>query len=395
MPISREETGFGPGEYIASTPRVPGVPTFSANGSGTVTITAPDSQGNDAVVTYSLRVKHDTGGGYALKGYVQADGTVDAGEIFQTLTAWGATVEVSGLTDFIPYTFAAKANNELAVESAYSSESAVMNTLPDIDYGLESVSIEREITGGNIKIDDVTGITLAGSDTVAEATNGETWYYGSIVLNYKAMSYDSLAGILAGEFSEDGGATWATATLTGGDGTTALTTSPAGVLHDVNWDSYADAGESEYQTDIKLRLRMQDPDGDWGPWVNTAEFTLYNRPAIPVVVNSDAHTWDKDSTPIFQAIIPTLRGGDHGFPEIYIYESDGTTLVSGYPKKAVESIVGWAYETAPNTWVDLTVTGIPVAEIDGVNRFRYTVQTVLAAGTYLVKMRVGELRDLS
>jgi hypothetical protein len=144
-----------------------------------------------------------------------------------------------------------------------------------------------------------------------------------------------------------------------------------------------------------IRLRAQDAESDWGPYENTAEFTVYNRPAVPAVVNSDTYAWDKDSTPIFQAVIPTLRGGDHGFPEIYLYASDGTTAITGYPKKSVESIVGWAYETDTDTWAALTVTGIPVASIDGVNRVRYTVQTALDAGDYLVTMRMGELRDLS
>lgn len=390
----REETSFGPGETAASDPRVPGIPTFNTNGSGSITIDAPDDSGNDAVVTYSLRVKHDTGGGYAVKGYVQADGTVDAGEVFRTLAAWGAIVAVTGLTDFIPYTFASRAQNELAVNSAWCSESAIMNTLPDIDYGLESVSVAREITGGNVKIDETTGIVLSGN-TVAEALNSETWRYGPVTLTYKLLSYESDAATLEGQFSEDGGSTWATATLSGGDGTTGLTTSPTGISHTVNWDSYTDAGESEYQTDVMLQIRAQDAEGDWGSYETTAEFTIYNRPAVSTVVNSDSRSWDEDTTPVFQAIIPSLRGGDRGFPEIYIYESDGTTLVSGYPKKAVESIVGWEYETAPATWVALTSGGIPAAEIDGINRVRYTVQDVLVVGDYLITMRMGEVRDWS
>jgi hypothetical protein len=395
-PISREETSLGLGETGASAPRVPGIPAFSANGSGSVTITAPDSSGNDAVVTYSLRVMHNTGGGYTLKGYVQADGTVAAGEVFRTLTAWTATIAVTGLTDFIPYTFASRAQNELAVNSSWCSESAVMNTLPDIDYGLESASIAREVTGGNVKIDETTGVVVSSSSgTAVEATNNETWFYGNVLLTYKLLSYESDAATLEGQFSEDGGLNWSTATLSGGDGKTALTSSPTGVSHTILWDSYTDAGTSEYQTDMKLRLRAQDAEGDWGPYETTAEFTIYNRPAVATVVNSDSRTWDEDTTPVFQSIIPSLRGGTFGFPEIYIYASDGTTLVSGYPKKAVESIAGWNYETAPATWVALTPAGIPTASIDGVNRVRYTVQTALAAGDYLASFRLGELRDLS
>ncbi len=396
MPISREETSFGLGETGASAPRVPGVPTFNTHGSGTITIDAPDDNGNDDVVIYSLRVKHDTGGGYALKGYVQADGSVDAGEVFQTLATWDATVEITGLTDFIPYTFASRAQNELEVNSDWCSESAVMNTLPDIDYGLESETLAREVTSGNVKIDETAGVVVsASSGTAAEATNNQIWYYGFVTLTYTLLSYESDAAAISGRFSEDGGLTWATATLSGGDGISSLTTSPTGVIHTVLWDSYTDAGESEYQTDIMLQLRAQDAEADWSAYENTAEFIIYNRPAVSDVVNSDSRSWDEDTTPIFQAIIPYLRGGDHGFPEIYIYESDGTTLASGYPKKAVESIVGWEYEDAPDSWNDFTPSGIPAASIDGVNRYRYTVQTALSAGDYVITMRMGEYSNLS
>lgn len=393
MTITRSDTSWSDGQTSASDPRVPGVPAFSTHGSGTITIAAPASNGNADEVTYSLRVKHDTGGGYAVKGYVQADGSIHlTNEVFQTLAVWGATIEVSGLTDFIPYTFASRAQNELAVNSDWCAESAIMSTLPDIDYGLESDNLDREVTGGNVKIDSTTGLVLSGN-TATEATNAETWYYGAVTITYKLLSYESDAATLEGQFSEDGGGTWATATLTGGDGTTALTSSPTGVTHTITWDSYTDAGTSESQSDVKVRLRAQDAEGDWGPYQTSAEFIVYNRPAVPAVLNADSRTWDEDTTPVFMAIIPAIRGGVREFPEIYIYESDGTTLVSGYPKKSVESVAGWEYETDTDTWVALTVAGIPAASIDGVNRMRYTVQTALVAGTYVITMRNGENRS--
>ena len=395
MPISREETGFGPGVTDASAPRVPGIPTYNSNGSASITINSPSGEGNDPAVTYSLRVMHDEGAGYTLKGYVQTDATVAAGEVFLTLAVWGAMVTVIELPALIPYTFASRAQNELVVNSAWCDESAAMNASAEynIDYGLESVAIAREITSGNVKIDEVTGIALSG-DTVSEATNAEIWRYGNVTLTYKLISWVSDAANIEGQFSEDGGATWAAATLSGGDGVTALPSSPTGVLHTIIWDSYADAGESEYQADIMLRLRAQDEDSDWGPYENTEEFTIYNRPAVPTVINSDGYSWDKDTMPTFQAVIPSLRGGDYGYPEIYIYQSDGTTLLSFYPKRSSESTVGWEYETAPATWVALPLTGIPATSIDGVNRLRYTVQAAIAAGDYLASFRIGETRDL-
>ena len=389
-PIAREETDFGAGETGASDPRVPGIPAFSANGSGSITITAPDDSGNDAVVTYSLRVTY---AGPTVR-YVQADGTIDTGEVFRTLAAWGATVTVTGLTDFVAYTFASRAQNELAVNSAWTSESAAMSTLPSLDGGQESATGPREITTGNVKVDDTAGLTLTTGATVSEATTGETWYAGSITIDYILKSEDSLTAVIEGQYSEDGGSTWAAATLSGGDGLTGLTTSPTGVAHDIVWDSYGDAGTSESQTDMMLRLRAQDSHGHWGAYETSAAFTLYNRPAVPTVVNSDGRAWDEDTTPTFQAVIPTLRGGTACFPVIHLYsDSAGTVYVSGYPKRSYESIAGWEYETAPNTWVAMTVAGIPSSAIDGVNRMRYTVQTALAAGSYTRSFQLYGTRD--
>lgn len=395
MAITSTETDYGTGATGASDPRVPGVPAFVASGSASLIITAPASEGNDPVVTYSLRVMHDLGPGYTVKGFAQLDGTVGTGEVFLTLAAWGATVTITGLTVTIPYTIASRAQNEVSVFSAFSAESAPMNCSLELnmDYGLESEKIDREVTGGNVKIDNATGIIFgAAALTAPEVQNGETWYYGSIPFDFKLLSYESDAAAIEGQFSEDGGATWADATLTGT--TTVLTSSPTGIQHSINWDSYTDAGASEYQTDMMFRLRAQDAEGDWGPWVETDEFTLYNLPAVATVTNFDTRDWDEDTTPTFMAIIPNLRGGTVGYPEIYIYDAAGGTLMNFYPKRSSESVSGWEFETAPNVWVPMALTGIPTASIDGVNRMRYIVQSPLPAGNYQISFKMGEIRDL-
>jgi len=383
------ETEFGPGATGASDPNIPTVPTFVSNGLGTITIAFTENS-NDAVVTYSLRATYT---GPTVR-YVQGDGTLDVAEAFRTFAAWGASVEVTGLTDFVGYTFAANARNELDVDSGYSAESATMNTLPDIDYGYMSANLEREVTGGNTKVDATLGVTIdSTSPTVPEASTAE--YYGDIIFDYTLKNYASGTSSIEVDYSEDSGGNWATATKgTGGDAKTGLTTSTAGIAHTFHWASYTDAGESEYQLDARLRIRALDPEGDAGAWVESADFTVNNRPGKITWTNADSREWDEDTTPVFMGIIPYLRGGSKGFPEIYVYESDGTTLVSGYPKKAVESIVGWEYETAPATWVAVTTAGIPSTVIDGINRLRYTVQTALGVAEYIVSGRMGEVRSI-
>lgn len=399
MPISRTETGFGPGATGASAPRVPGIPEYSAHGSGTITI-AFSSMGNDAVVVYSIRVKHDTGGGYAVKGYVQADGTVDAGEIFQTLAAWGATVEVSGLTDYVPYTFAAKSKNELAVESAWTSESAVMNTLPDVDYGLTSENLDRRVSGGDTIVDADIGLSVEDSTEVdAGDRTQEVFpeYYGDIILKYTLINDSSTASRVVIEWSENN-VDWAACTEgtdPSSEGLTGLSTSPEGDEHIFAWDSYTDAGMSEQDTSVYLRVTPYDASptgGDAALTVTSDAFAVNNRPARIAWENADGLTFSKDTTPTFRAIIPALRGGDHGFPELGIEKTDGGELVALY--ESVVSIVGWEYEDAEDSWNPFTPSGIPEAVIDGTNRMRFTPPVALSADyEYTIYGRMGEARD--
>jgi hypothetical protein len=398
MTIDREDTGFGPGSETASAPRVPGAPTFSANGTGTITINAPDDMGNDPVVTYSLRLMQDPelDGSYVLAGYVQADGRVDAGEVFRTLTAWGATIAVSGLTVVYAYTFASRAQNELGVNSAWSAESAVMNTLPALDEGLNGDNLEYELSGGNTKVDDEYGLVITGT-SVPEIT-ATTEYYGDITATFKAINYDSEASSVEVEFSENSGVDYLPAT---GSPKSGITTSPDGTVNTFTFDSYTDCGRSEHKTTVRLRARGIDPESAASAWVESADFIVNNRPA-PIDWHfaeyiggkwvTSSKEFDKAS-PNFIALIPSLRGGTGtvGYPEITIALAATSEVVSGYPKKAFESIAGWKYETALDTWVDLTPAGIPYAKAGGTLRLLYS-PTGLAAEEYIVYGRMWETR---
>lgn len=396
MPVSRKITPPSTGTTGASTPNVPIAPLFSANGSGTITIAAPGANSNDAVVTYVLRVKHDVGAGYVLKGYVQANGSVGAGEIAQTLAVWGATIIITGLTVFIPYTISAKAINELAVESVYSSESAVMNTLPDIDYGPTSANLVRKITGGNTIVDETTGIVVSGTAVLAtEATQIVlTEYYGNITFTYKLKNNSSTTSRIIAEYSRNNLNWYAATKGTGGDIITGLTTSPAGVSHSFVWDSYIDAGTSLLDTSVYFRITPYDASptgGDAAATVSSLVFAVNNRTAIISWENADGFIFDKDTTPTFRAIIPRLRGGSKGFPDISIYRTSGIVLVITY--QSVKSIAGWEYETAPSNWVAMTTAGIPDTVIDGINRLRYTPVAALSADDYTINGQMGEVRD--
>lgn len=400
MTIDREETGYGPGAEGASAPRVPGAPAFSANGTGTITIAAPDDMGNDPVVTYSLRVKEDPeiDGSYVVKGYVQTDGSIGAGEVFRTLANWGATIEVSGFTELLPYTFASRAQNELGVMSAtWSAESEVMNTLPELDEGLDGDSLEHELSGGNTKVDDTVGIVISG--TSVPEIKATTEYYGTVTATFNAINYSSAASSVEAQFSENSGSSWADCT---GSPKSGIATTPAGTANTFSFDTYADCGKSEQKDTVRLQIRGVDPDGAASAWVQSADFIVNNRPA-PIEWNyaefiggkwvTSTKAFDK-ATPHFIALIPSFRGGTGtvGFPEISIALASNSALVAGYPKKAYESVTGWQYEMALDTWADLTPAGIPNTLAGGTLRLLYS-PTGLAAAEYIVYGKMWEKRD--
>lgn len=394
MPITREETGFGTSDSGESTARVPGAPVCTSNASGSATFTFSDN-GNGDTVTYAIYVTVGT----VPRGYIKADGTDNgATEVWQTLADWGS-VTITGLSDFTAYNTKVKAKSELGVETAFSAETA-LNSLPDVDYGVESDNLERLVSGGNTIIDETLGVVPSGNAvTAAEASQTtNTEYYGEITFTYTLKNNGAENSSISIEFSEDYDpdnpdvANWYTATEGAtGDGLTALETSIEGIEHTVSWDSYTDAGTSELQTDVYFRITPIDEDSAAGIVVISSVFGVNNRPAQIVIENGDGYTYDKDTTPEFIGIIPPLRGGTKCFPYLKIYESDGTTLVQ--ENISAQNIAGWYYETAPDTWVAMTVAGIPSTAIDGTNRVKYVVQTALTTGNYIIKGASGESRD--
>ncbi len=376
-----------PGTAATTPANIPGAPTFSTHDGTSITI-APAYGSNASVVEFAIYCNE-------LSKYVGADGAADeASETWRTAALWGATVAITGFTMYSGYTFKVKARNELDEATAFGASSVSMGMLPDIDYGFTSDALARTITGGDTICAAGTAVntTLATSDS----ESGNVEYYGNIPISYTLVNDSSTASRITVQFSEDSGVNWAAATKgTGGDAITALTSSPAGVAHTYMWDSYTDAGESENKSTTRIRITPYDASpsgGDAGTVGETADFRVNNRPAQITWVNSDSRTFSKDTTPTFQGIMPSLRSGDRGYPMLRIYNSANVLQQTA---TSVDDVTGWEYETAPATWVAMAFTGILAANIDGVNRVRYTVQTALATGAYTVTGEMGEVRDRS
>jgi hypothetical protein len=402
------ETGFGPGAYGASAAEAPGTPAFEGHGSGTVEISF-GTGANAAEVTYELRVMEDpeNDGTYALAGYVQTDGTVGAGEVWRTAAQWGATVEIGGLTDFVWYTVAARARNEMLAETAWSAESANMNTLPDIDDGAEGPNGALAAVGGDTKI--IGDPTFSGEEIpAAEASQTVvTELTGIITVSYVLANYDSEVSSMDVDFSEDydpenpGAATWATATSSGGSGKTGLSTDAAGKAKTFGWHSPQDAGASELKLECYLRFTPRDGDNAAGAIVIVGPIAINNRPEPPTWYEVGERAWTKDTTPIFEALMPYLRYGGPGFPTFEIDDLDaGTVLYAEF--KSVEDQTGWSYQAEEDgEFVALTSAGIPAEAITGATKMRFELPAGSALAVdgsdnitnYLFHGRMGEVRD--
>ncbi len=385
--------GPSTGASTTGAANVPGVPAFVSNDSGTITISV-DENANSAVVVYAIYCSE-------LAKYVGADGVVDeASETWQDMDTWGESIEMSGFADSTSYTFKTKAKDEAGVETAFSSDSAPMNTNPGVDYGPTSENLNRK-TSGNTIIDETAGIVISGTTVATGEETQDTLpeYYGEITVTYTLKNNYSTESRIIVEYSKNN-SDWNPATDAGGDdseGLTGLATTPDGETHVFVWDSYTDAGTSELDTSVYIRITPYDASptgGNAGPAVSADAFAVNNRPGKIAWENADGYTYDKDTTPVFIATIPLLRGGTKGFPGLHVYKSDGTTLVMD--RLSIECINGWEYEDTPDSWNSLTAAGIPVAVIDGINRVRYTIQAADALTAnleYIINGEMGEIRD--
>ena len=221
--------------------------------------------------------------------------------------------------------------------------------------------------------------------------------------------YNSDAGYTFGFTDSTTAAQTNVSTEARGENPRTLSTSPTGVDHTVQWNSYLDSGKSEHDTTTYIRITPYDVSpsgGDAGQIVTTEAFEIDNRPPAVTVVNSDGFVFAEDTTPIFTAVMSQPRGGVRLFYRLKINDYTGTLTLN---KSSALSFTGWEYEDAPASWNSVTASGIDAQYADGVNRVRYTVQAADALTqqnstrnettdtttdkSYDVTMEQGELRD--
>ncbi len=389
-PVTSTISTPSPGTYTTGPAQVPGTPTLVGTAVEQISITFTTGT-NGSAVTYLINVEKDGGD----VGYVQADGTIAAGEVWQTRATWTTIVNVVSLTGVHGYRFKAKARNEALVETAYSSFSVIMIPLLDLAYSPLSNTVSYEPTTGNTL---ASGLTTSGTSK-------------TITFTYTLTNKSATTSRIVAEYSANN-SDWFTATKgSGGDAITALTTSAGGTSHTYNWASCTDVGNS-YANTIYFRITPYDSSptgGDAAP-VSSTTVAVDNRPVAITLAEFSGWTWDKDVTPEFIADMGEIQCGTALYFVVRIYNAAGTEIQTN---SSAEITDGWFYEQnhtgAPGSairysttgwdtnWTACTWTGVSTAytppTLTG-NRIRYIMQTSLATGqVYSAKIQAAEIKE--
>lgn len=183
-----EESAFGPSTDVVAVPNTPAAPTATGLSSTTMNVVINENS-NSSDAEYSISVD-------AL--YVQIDGTLDVGEVFQDYATWGGVsgITVTGLTPATNYSVTAKARNDSLVETV-DSPAGTDYTLPATP-GAPTIGTITETTA-EVTI-DTNGNAATAKYVIRESGSG----------NY-VQSDGSLA---AGEIWQSA-ASWGTVTVTG------------------------------------------------------------------------------------------------------------------------------------------------------------------------------------
>ncbi|MBT3949162.1 hypothetical protein HOF40_03680, partial [Candidatus Parcubacteria bacterium] len=225
--------------------------------------------------------------------YVQADGTLGVGEIWQTDSAWG-TKTITGLSSPVSqYIFKTKSRNisdaldAASSESDYSATSQITNTAPSISFdnysqttdGTQYVTVDYTGTDGQGDINNIT--------VYEYSTNNSDWY-----------TMTEKAGV-------------------GSDGISNLIFLSGGTAHDFMWNSGTDVSGVEDST-VYVRLRSTDT-LDTSTLVASSAFEIDN--ILPVVSGVSA-SQTGGSTDV--SITYTLTDANNSTVEIDISDDGGS-----------------------------------------------------------------------
>jgi len=209
-------TGYGARVAFWTLANVPAMPTVNTPTATTLNV-AVNVNGNPSGTEFAIQ---ETSTGY----YVQADGTLNAGAVWQNGATWG-TKTVTGLTTGSTYTFQVKARNGGSTETAYG---ATTSGVPSA-AGVASPTINEDNDSGAIAITGITayykitgitgGMLYSDNGFTSQIPNGDfiatagatTNVYFRPTANFNGSAGFSVQGSTT---NNDGGLTGNTATST-------------------------------------------------------------------------------------------------------------------------------------------------------------------------------------
>ncbi|MFN3969027.1 lamin tail domain-containing protein [Flavobacterium sp.] len=110
--INSQGTGYGTASSFYTLANLPTTPSVDTPTTTSLNVTLGGSDGNPSTTQYAIQAN----GG----NYVQADGSLAAGVVWQTAATWGIKT-VTGLSSSTLYSFAVKARNGANVETAFGT----------------------------------------------------------------------------------------------------------------------------------------------------------------------------------------------------------------------------------------------------------------------------------
>jgi hypothetical protein len=154
---------------------------------------------------------------------------------------------------------------------------------------------------------------------------------GWVLLGYTVADTESDHVGIEGDFSLDGGSTFASATLDGGDGTTSVDSSPGGTVHAIAWDAQGDA-PGLVTSSARVRLRAVDTEA--GSFAESGNFAIDTRaPSIDLLTIDEIPASMNGSTPFLNTsnALQSFRllAPEHGFFVWVSSSAGGAALDTG------------------------------------------------------------------
>jgi len=341
-----------------------------------------------------------------------------------------ATLATSGTHGAISCTFALQNNYNISgsVQMQYSEDGSTYSNAKDffdVDSTRATLRVNTDSAGatqsliitqgeyasGGLLAEEISTKILTNSTLTATQTNLVTVVYSNTTGKY---TFDALAGhtinieyydysdaaYMIGFTDNAAASQIIVSDESRGQCPRGQTTLAAGREHEIYWDSYFDAGKSEYDTSVYLRMIPYDEPslaGSAGATETSQAFTIDNRPSAATLTTYDTFTFDEDTTPAFVFTMRDVYGGSVLYPKLIVYDYNDSVE---FTKELSTNPTGWMYQQDGATYTACVLTGIPAEFIDGTNKVRYTPPSADALDIankkpYKATIHQGELRDRS